>query len=85
MSRLNASVDELNRMFEAFQLGNAVAVAYRFWMNELCAIFLEGIKPIMRSNDEQDKLDARVYLYEYISKCLRIIHPMMPFVSEELY
>lgn len=85
LSRLNATSAAMNEAFKSYRLGDAVSTAYKFWMNELCGIYLEGIKPVMRGDDEQAKTAARMVLYECLSAGLRILHPMMPFVTEELY
>lgn len=85
LSRMNATSKELNRCFKEFHLGDAVSVAYRFWMSELCGVYLEGLKPVMRGEDEKEKAAARVCLYDCLSQGLRMLHPMMPFVTEELY
>jgi valyl-tRNA synthetase len=85
LSRLNAAIVATNEAYEAFRLGDAVQALYSFWMNELCAIYLENMKPIMRGNDEDSKSAARHILYECLYSELRLLHPMMPFVTEELY
>lgn len=85
LSRLNATAREVNDAFEAFDLGEAVNTSYRFWMSELCGVFLEGMKPVMHGNDETKKNAARCVLYECLNAGLRLLHPMMPYVTEELY
>lgn len=85
ISRLNATSADINAAFNSFNLGDAVSIAYRFWMTELCGIYLEGLKPIMRADDEAKKASARMVLYECLSAGIRMLHPMIPFVTEELY
>lgn len=85
LSRLNKTTAEMNEAFEAYNLGDAVSTIYRFWMNELCGIYLEGLKPVMRGDDEKKKFAARMILYECLSAGIRMLHPMIPFVTEELY
>lgn len=85
LSRLNATTAEINEAFLTYNLGDAVSIAYRFWMNELCGIYLEGLKPVMRGEDEAKKAAARMVLYECLSAGIRMLHPMIPFVTEELY
>lgn len=85
LSRLNAATAAINREFNSCNLGDAVSTAYRFWMNELCGIYLEGLKPIMKGNDEDKKTAAKHVLYECLSAGIRMLHPMMPYVTEELY
>jgi len=48
-------------------------------------MFQESIKPILYGNDEGAKLAARATLYTCLDVALRLIHPFMPFLSEELY
>lgn len=85
LSRLSATARDVNAAFEAFDLGEAVSASYRFWMNELCGVFLEGMKPTMRGDDDEKKEDAKCVLYECLNAGLRLLHPMMPYVTEELY
>lgn len=85
LSRLNQTCAEMNAAFLAYHLGDAVSVSYRFWMSELCGIYLEGLKPVMRGTDEKKKLAAKMVLFECLSAGIRMLHPMMPFVTEELY
>lgn len=85
LSRLNATCTEMNEAFRAYNLGDAVSTAYRFWMSELCGIYLEGLKPVMRGEDEDKKSAARMVLFECLSAGIRMLHPMIPFVTEELY
>ncbi|CDF38815.1 unnamed protein product [Chondrus crispus] len=85
LSRLNATCAEVNDAFVAYNLGDAVSIAYRFWMSELCGIYLEGLKPVMRGEDEGKKTAAKMVLFECLSAGIRMLHPMIPFVTEELY
>ncbi|CAN8064271.1 unnamed protein product [Agarophyton chilense] len=85
LSRLNEACSKINKAFLSFNLGDAVSIAYSFWMNELCGIYLEGLKPAMKSEDETRKTAARMVLYECLSAGIRMLHPMMPYVTEELY
>lgn len=85
LSRLNETCKGVNDAFDAQRIGDAVHIAYKFWMNELCAVYLEGIKPIMRGGDEDAKRASQMVLYECLNAGLRILHPHMPFVTEELF
>lgn len=85
MSRLNATIKATNEAFDAFRLGDAVLCVYSFWMNDFCAVYLESVKPVLRGDDEAAKAAARHVLYECLYSELRLLHPMMPFVTEELY
>eukprot|EP00178_Gracilaria_changii_P010977 TRINITY_DN31659_c0_g3_i1.p1 TRINITY_DN31659_c0_g3~~TRINITY_DN31659_c0_g3_i1.p1 ORF type:complete len:1075 (-),score=200.71 TRINITY_DN31659_c0_g3_i1:2864-6088(-) len=85
LSRLNETCAKMNEAFLSFNLGDAVAIAYSFWMSELCGIYLEGLKPVMKAANETRKIAARMVLFECLSAGIRMLHPMMPYVTEELY
>lgn len=85
LSRLNKTCEAINEAFETYRMGDAVSIAYKFWMSELCGVYLEGLKPIMRGADEKAKTASKMVLYECLSSGLRMLHPMMPFVTEELF
>lgn len=85
LSRLNKTASEMNEAFEGYNLGDAVSIIYRFWMSELCGIYLEGIKPVMRGDEEKKKRAARMVLYECLNAGIRMLHPMIPYVTEELF
>lgn len=88
LSRLETAVAECNSAFTKGQYDFAAATnaAYRFWLYELCDVFLEAIKPIMQrsAQDEQKRLTQHV-LITAVEMGLRMLHPMMPFVTEELW
>lgn len=85
LSRLNETSKEVNDAFDSHRIGDAVHIAYKFWMTELCAVYLEGIKPIMRGDDAEAILASKMVLYECLSAGLRMLHPFMPYVTEELF
>ena len=62
-----------------------MSTTYLFWMNALCAIYLVDIKAVMKGDDEWENHDASVCLYEFLSQRLKIMDPMIPLVTEELY
>ena len=54
--------------------------------NELCNVYVELVKPVLKSNDDPDvKEAARATLYVCLDTGLRLLHPIMPFITEELY
>jgi valyl-tRNA synthetase len=74
-SRLNATAEEANRNFESHRYHEAADGLYHFWWDEFCAWYLELKKP------ETDWSFAYI-VYE---KALRLLHPLMPFLTEELW
>mmetsp|Transcript_13532 Transcript_13532/g.32653 ORF Transcript_13532/g.32653 Transcript_13532/m.32653 type:complete len:1067 (-) Transcript_13532:526-3726(-) len=88
ISRLMKGVEAVNDNFTNYKFGDAQQAAYQLWMNDLCAVYLELIKPIMNGKSEEKK-DARwaaqATLWVSLEAGLRLLHPMMPFVTEELW
>lgn len=85
LSRLNSTVRTVNESFAAFRLGDCVNSVHSFCMNDLFAVYLENMKPVMKGADEAKKEAARQVLFECLFATLRLLHPMMPFITEELY
>ncbi|ESO02109.1 hypothetical protein HELRODRAFT_106472 [Helobdella robusta] len=85
VSRLCDTVESCNRAFLTYDFPVATTACYNFWLYELCDIYLEHSKPILYGNDEESKTTTREILYSCLETALRLIHPFMPFISEELY
>ena len=85
LSKLHKAVLETNTNLEQLNFMQATNVVYQFWLYELCDVYLEVCKPIIDGSDEAAKKSAKDTLYLCIEKGLQLLHPMMPFVTEELY
>lgn len=58
---------------------------YDFWLKELADYYIESIKPVMKGNDEEAKKAALNTLYICLDSGLRLMHPTMPYLTEELF
>eukprot|EP00871_Galdieria_phlegrea_P001425 jgi/Galph1/2283/GphlegSOOS_G928.1 len=90
LSRLNQCIQKTNELttkqaFSEYRFADVVQSTYQFWLYELCDVYLEAIKPIMNQNEEIHKFPSKCVLFQCLHTALRLIHPMMPFVSEELF
>ncbi|MCG3173929.1 MAG: Valine--tRNA ligase [Myxococcota bacterium] len=85
LSRAAAVTEEANRSLEAFDLAGAALTIYNFLWKEVCDWHLELIKPVLYSGGEEDKRDCRETLVTVFDTALRLLHPFMPFVTEELW
>lgn len=85
LSRLCNAVSECIKGFESYDLAIVTNACYNFWLYELCDIYLEGVKPIFNSGSSEDKYVTRKTLYTCLDYGLKLISPIMPFISEELY
>eukprot|EP00566_Odontella_aurita_P002277 CAMPEP_0113586882 /NCGR_PEP_ID=MMETSP0015_2-20120614/34560_1 /TAXON_ID=2838 /ORGANISM="Odontella" /LENGTH=1123 /DNA_ID=CAMNT_0000492401 /DNA_START=165 /DNA_END=3536 /DNA_ORIENTATION=+ /assembly_acc=CAM_ASM_000160 len=88
MSRLMILTEKIDGCLAGYKFGDAQMAAYQLWIDDLCNVYLELIKPVVYDKSEETK-DARwaaqATLWIAIESGLRILHPMMPFVTEELW
>lgn len=85
LSRVSAGTELAEQGFQAYDLPQATTACYNLWLYDLCDIYLEAIKVIMNGGDEEKKEAVRQTLYSSASVALRLLHPFMPFITEELY
>ena len=81
LSRLSAAAAEITAGIEGFEFQDSINAAYGFAWNEFCDWYLEAIKDRLRDGD----LAAQDVAYHCLDNLLRLLHPMMPFVTEELW
>lgn len=84
LSRLNKTISRVNEAMDAYELADAAKAIYNFVWDEFCDWFVEISKPALQQGEEQ----ARLYLWALttvLEKSLRLLHPFMPFVTEELW
>lgn len=88
ISKLMKGVEAVNDNFTNYKFGDAQQTAYHLWLDDLCDVYLETIKPTMQDNSEENKdvrWAAQATLWVSIETGMRLLHPMMPFVTEELW
>lgn len=81
-SRFNASVTEMNDLFSKYRISDALRLVYNLIWDDFCAWYLEIIKPAY--GQPLDQVTHRFTL-TYFEKLLSVLHPFMPFLSEELW
>ncbi|KAJ3069270.1 hypothetical protein HDU99_002981, partial [Rhizoclosmatium hyalinum] len=85
LHKLNIAARETNKALEDRNFMQATNVVYNFWMYELCDVYLEICKPVLAGTDEVQRRACRDTLYTCLDAGLKLLHPMMPFVTEELW
>lgn len=90
LSRLNGAVAGTVKGMEAYEFGAATQAVYSFWQYDLCDVFIELMKPVMQLDDAAEgtaaaKQATRDTLWVCLETGLRLLHPFMPFVTEELW
>jgi valyl-tRNA synthetase len=84
-SRLAATVTEATRLMEAFQYGEAGRQIYEFFWNEFCDWYLEISKVALYGPDAVAKAQTLATLVQVLDSSLRLLHPFIPFVTEETW
>ena len=85
LSRLNSTVKEVTDNLEKFELGIALQKLYDFVWDEFCDWYIELVKPRLYGTDDDSKKNAEKTLCYVLSNFLKLLHPFMPFVTEEIY
>ena len=78
-------IAETDQLFEAFEFGKVCDVLYHFAWDEVCDWYLELAKVPLASDDSGAAETTRQVLGFVLDKLLRLLHPVMPFVTEELW
>ena len=85
LHRLNTAVKTTVDAMEVYDFANATTGVYAFWQYDVCDVFIELMKPVMNGTDEVAKSATRDTLWTCLDAGLRLLHPFMPFVTEELW
>ncbi|GGM28621.1 valine--tRNA ligase [Dactylosporangium sucinum] len=85
LSRLQHVIGEVDEQFEAFELAKVCDTLYHFAWDDVCDWYLELTKPVLSGTDEAAKERTRRVLGHVLDRLLRLLHPIMPFVTEELW
>ena len=85
LSRLNRTIRDVNASLEAYRFDQASSQIYHFIWHEYCDWYLELVKPAFQSKDSADAKRTRQTLVESFEAILRLLHPVMPFITEEIW
>jgi Valyl-tRNA synthetase len=85
LSKLNDTVKEVCENMDAFELGVAAGKIYDFIWDSFCDWYIELTKPRLNGEDEGSKLAAQKVLLYVLTEILKLVHPFMPFISEEIW
>jgi valyl-tRNA synthetase len=85
LSRLSAVIAEVDELFEQFEFGKICDVLYHFAWDEVCDWYLELAKVPLTSGDDTSVQTTRQVLGFVLDQLLRLLHPVMPFVTDELW
>lgn len=85
LSRLAAVCTEVNESLQEYRFNDSASILYQFIWHELCDWYVEMIKPALYSDDEGSKQSAISTLVHVFEAALSLLHPFMPFITEEIW
>ncbi len=86
LSKLNKLIREVTDNMDSFELGIAVSKVYDFIWDEFCDWYIEMVKPRLYNSDDQGSKDAALWtLQNVLINALKLLHPYMPFITEEIF
>lgn len=85
LNRLNQTVAEVTRLFDNFEFGEADRALYNFIWNDLCDWYIEMAKENLYGDNAKLKANTQNILCYVLDQTLRLMHPIMPFVTEEIW
>ena len=85
LSRLNNAIKEITANLEKYELGNAAAKLYDFVWTEFCDWYIELAKVSLYGDSEDKKQNTLSVLVYVLENILKLMHPFVPFITEEIY
>ena len=85
IARLNRLVKESKENLDKYELGLAAQKTYDFVWNEYCDWYIELAKPRLWSENEKEKAVAKSVLLKVLEDILKLLHPFMPYITEEIW
>ena len=85
ISKLNAVVRDVTLALNKFELGVACQILYDFMWSDFCDWYIELTKPALWSDDDERKDNAVSVLHYVLTTALKLLHPFVPFITDEIY
>lgn len=85
LTRLNETIETVTRLSERYEFGEVGRVLYNFIWDDFCDWYIEMAKLPLYGDDEAAKLTTRSILAYVLDNTMRLLHPFMPFITEEIW
>jgi valyl-tRNA synthetase len=85
LSRLNQTIKQVTDNLENYKFGEAARLLYNFVWSEFCDWYVEIAKIRLHGEDEKAKAEVVAVLIKVLENTLKLLHPFMPFITEEIY
>jgi len=84
-ARLNSTARAMEEAFLSYRFNDAAQTVYEYFWNDFCDWYVEATKLSMKGESNGEKDRASTVLLDVLAKSLRLLHPLLPFVTEEIY
>ncbi len=81
-AKFNQTLEQVNQQFDAYNISEALMVVYKLFWDEFSSWYLEAIKPAFNQPIDGKTLNTTI---EFFERLLKVLHPYMPFLTEEIY
>lgn len=85
LSRVNSITREMTENLDRFETGVALQKIYEFIWEEFCDWYIELVKPRLYDREDATRLEAQYVLNYVLGTSMKLLHPYMPFITEEIY
>ncbi|XDG07143.1 hypothetical protein ABKA04_006758 [Annulohypoxylon sp. FPYF3050] len=85
LHKMNSAAKEINESIADREFNKSTLTVYQYWYNHLCDVYIENSKALIQDGTPDEKRSAIDTLYTALDNALRLIHPFMPFLTEELW
>ncbi|KAH9902207.1 tRNA synthetases class I-domain-containing protein [Xylariomycetidae sp. FL2044] len=85
LHKMNECAKEMNEAIPAREFSKSTGAIYQYWYNYLCDVYIENSKAIIQDGAEDERRSAVDTLYTALENALKMIHPYMPYLTEELW
>ncbi len=85
LTRLNSTIAQVTELMDKFELGMACQTLFDFVWSEFCDWYIELTKPALYGTDDIVRRDTLSVLVYVLDKILKLLHPFVPFITEEIY
>ncbi|GHV78987.1 valine--tRNA ligase [Spirochaetia bacterium] len=84
-SRLNGAAKAMAEAFLSYRYNDAAQTAYEYFWNDFCDWYVEATKLSLKTGSDAEKDRAATVLLDVLGESLKLLHPLLPFVTEEIY
>jgi len=85
VGKLSEAVTDVTHALDAYRFNDAATALYQFTWNSFCDWYLEIVKPLFMGEDEALKAESRATTAWVLDELLKLLHPIMPYITEELW